>query len=86
MGVELPPDMPRDQADDNRAKEREYAQELQREGRWVHRWRVVGEYSNYSVFDAADNDELYTLISGLPIFPHMDIKMASLAKHPSAIE
>jgi muconolactone D-isomerase len=46
----------------------------------------VGEYSNYSVFDVADNDELHTLLSGLPLFPYMDIKVTPLAKHPSAVE
>lgn len=47
---------------------------------------MVGEYSNYSVFDVADNDELHTLLSGLPLFPYMAIKVTPLAKHPSAIE
>ncbi|MHA7302189.1 muconolactone Delta-isomerase [Pseudarthrobacter sp. MDT1-22] len=85
MDVNLPPGMPADQADAIKAKERGYAQELQRDGRWVHLWRVVGEYSNYSVFDVADNDELHSLLSGLPLFPYMDIKVTPLAKHPSAV-
>jgi muconolactone D-isomerase len=37
------------------------------------------------VFDVADNDELHTLLSGLPLFPFMDIKVTPLAKHPSAV-
>ena len=45
----------------------------------------MGEYSNYSVFDVADNDELHTLLSGLQLFPFMDIKVTPLAKHPSAV-
>ncbi|MHA7291991.1 muconolactone Delta-isomerase [Arthrobacter sp. MDT3-24] len=85
MDVNLPPDMPTNQAEAIKAKEREYAQELQCDGRWVHLWRVVGEYSNYSVFDVADNDELHSLLSGLPLFPYMDIKVTPLAKHPSAV-
>lgn len=85
MDVNLPRDMPTGQAEVIKAKEREYSQELQRDGRWVHLWRVVGEYSNYSVFDVADNDELHALLSGLPLFPYMDIKVTPLAKHPSAL-
>ncbi|ABK03314.1 muconolactone delta-isomerase [Arthrobacter sp. FB24] len=86
MDVNIPPDMPKENVDAIKAEEREYSQELQHNGRWPHLWRVVGEYSNYSVFDVADNDELHTLLSGLPLFPYMDIKVTPLAKHPSAIE
>lgn len=85
MDVNLPPAMPTDQAEALKAKERDYSQALQRDGRWVHLWRVVGEYSNYSVFDVADNDELHSLLSGLPLFPYIDIKVTPLAKHPSAV-
>lgn len=86
MDVNIPPDMPKGHADAIKAEEREYSQKLQHDGRWPHLWRVVGEYSNYSVFDVADNDELHTLLSGLPLFPYMDIKVTPLAKHPSAVE
>lgn len=86
MDVNLPLDMPTQRADAVKAQEREYSQQLQRDGRWVHLWRVVGEYSNYSVFDVPDNDELHELLSGLPLFPYMDIKVTPLAKHPSAVE
>ena len=42
MEVRLPPDMPADQADELKAREREYSQALQRDGRWPHLWRVAG--------------------------------------------
>ena len=67
------------------AREREYAQELQREGRWQHLWRVAGRYANVSVFDVGSPDELHELVSGLPLFPYMDIRVTALAAHPSAI-
>jgi len=86
MDVNIPLDMPVEQSEATKAEEREYSQALQRDGRWAHIWRVVGEYSNYSVFDVADNDELHALLSGLPLFPYMDIKVTPLAKHPSAVE
>lgn len=85
MDVQLPDDMPAAEADAIKAREREYAQGLQRDGRWVELWRVVGEYANYSVFDVSGNDELHDLLSGLPLFPYMDIHVTPLARHPSRI-
>jgi muconolactone D-isomerase len=85
MDVAIPPDLPEAQAHEIKAREKAYAQDLQHDGRWCHLWRVVGEYANYSVFDVASNDELHTLLSGLPLFPFMKIQVTPLAQHPSAI-
>ncbi|MDR6637048.1 muconolactone Delta-isomerase [Paenarthrobacter nitroguajacolicus] len=85
MDVHLPPEMPPNLAQEIKAREKAYSQSLQREGRWPHIWRVVGEYSNYSVFDVAGNDELHDLLSALPLFPYMDIHVTPLAHHPSDI-
>ncbi len=85
MDVSLPPDMPEAEAANLKAAERDYAQQLQREGKWVHLWRVVGEYANYSIFDVASHDELHQLLSGLPLFPYLQIRVTPLARHPSAI-
>jgi len=85
MDVSLPATMSTDQADRIKAAEKAYAQELQQAGKWLHLWRIVGEYANVSIFDAQDHDELHTLLSSLPLFPYMQIKVTPLAKHPSAI-
>lgn len=85
MDVRLPPDMPAEEADALKARERDYAQTLMRDGRWRHIWRIVGRYANASVFDVASPDELHDLLSGLPLFPYMDITVTALAQHPSAI-
>ncbi|KRC12861.1 MULTISPECIES: muconolactone Delta-isomerase [unclassified Acidovorax] len=85
MDVHIPHDLPADQANDIKTREKAYSQELQRDGRWPHIWRVVGEYANYSVFDVASNDELHQLLQGLPLFPFMKISVTPLARHPSAI-
>jgi muconolactone D-isomerase len=85
MQVELPPDMPPETAQEIKAREVAYSQALQREGKWPHLWRVVGEYANYSVFDVASHDELHALLSGLPLYPYMRLKVTPLAKHPSSI-
>jgi muconolactone D-isomerase len=86
MEVQLPPDMPAEVEDDIKVREREYSQQLQRDGRWRHIWRVAGRYANVSIFDVASVDELHELLSGLPLFPYMDIHVTPLAQHPSAIE
>ena len=85
MDVRLPADMPADVADEIKAREKAYSQDLQRDGRWKHIWRVAGEYANYSVFDVESNDELHGLLQALPLFPYMKISVTPLAQHPSAI-
>jgi len=85
MEVRLPPDMPASQAEDIKAREKARAQELQRQGKWPHLWRVAGRYANISILDVADADELHALLSSLPLFPYMDIHVTPLARHPSAI-
>lgn len=85
MDVNLPHDLPTAQATDIKAREKTYSQDLQRDGRWKSIWRVVGEYANYSIFDVPSNDELHQLLSQLPLFPYMKIKVTPLAVHPSAI-
>ncbi|SAL83897.1 muconolactone delta-isomerase [Caballeronia arvi] len=85
MDVHLPHDMPAEKADAIKAREKEYSQELQRQGKWQQLHRVVGEYANYSVFDVESHDELHTLLSGLPLFPYMTMKVTALAHHPSSI-
>ena len=85
MEVHIPHDFPPDKAHEIKAREKEYSQQLQRDGKWRHLWRVVGEYSNVSIFDAESNDELHTMLNALPLFPYMDIKVKALANHPSSI-
>ena len=85
MDVNIPHDLPEAQANEIKAREKAYAQELQRDGRWRHLWRVVGEYANYSVFDVPDNAALHDILTSLPLFPYMDIQVKPLCRHPSSI-
>ena len=62
MEVRLPPDMPAEQADELKAREREYSRALQRDGRWPHLWRVAGRFANVSVLDVGSVDELHELL------------------------
>ncbi|WP_427383204.1 muconolactone Delta-isomerase [Janibacter sp. G56] len=85
MDVRIPHDMDADVKADLVAREKAYAQEVQRSGAWPHLWRIVGEYANVSIFDVESNDALHDVLSALPLFPYMDITVTPLAKHPSAI-
>ena len=86
MDVCIPHDLNADVAADIKAREKAYSQTLQASGQWLHLWRVVGEYANYSVFDVASNDALHDVLAQLPLFPYMQIDVTPLARHPSSIE
>ena len=85
MDVAIPHDLDPARRAEIVAREKAYAQELQQAGQWRHIWRVVGEYANISIFNVDSNEELHELLSGLPLFPYMTIKVTPLAPHPSAI-
>ncbi len=85
MDVHIPDDLDPDTRADVVARERAYSQDLQRSGEWPHIWRIVGEYSNVSIFDVADNDRMHEILSNLPLFPYMTIAVTPLATHPSDV-
>jgi muconolactone D-isomerase len=68
-----------------KAEEKARARELRRVAQWRHLWRVAGRYTNVSVFDVADHDDLHAILFSLPLFPFMEIAVTPLARHPSAI-
>jgi muconolactone D-isomerase len=86
MDVHVPHDMEADRFELLKAQEKARAQELQRQGKWRHLWRVAGQYSNVSIFDVAGHDELHDVLSTLPLFPFMTIQVTPLARHPSAVD
>lgn len=85
MDVDLPADMDQHTKAELLTREKSYSQRLQREGKWPHIWRIVGQYANLSVFDVNDNAELHDLLWGLPLFPYMTVDVTPLTAHPSDI-
>jgi muconolactone D-isomerase len=85
MKVEIPETLDTQRVESIKAAEKARAIELQRAGKWPHLWRVAGQYSNISIFDVASNDELHDLLSSLPLFPYMQMRVVPLARHPSSI-
>ncbi|MEZ2602947.1 muconolactone Delta-isomerase [Kluyvera intermedia] len=85
MTVNIPASLPKEQADAIKAEEKAYSQRLQREGKWLHIWRVAGLYANVSIFDVADNQELHDILTALPLYPFMAISVQPLCRHPSSV-
>jgi muconolactone D-isomerase len=85
MDVNLPAGLDPAARADTVEREKAYSQDLQQKGTWPHIWRIVGQYSNLSVFDVASPDELHEILWNLPLFPYMAIEVTPLAHHPSDI-
>ena len=85
MNVNVPLDTDPVRFSDLKAAEKDRSQELQKAGTWRHIWRVVGQYSNVSIFDVESNAQLHDIVSTLPLYPFMDVKVTALCRHPSSI-
>ena len=85
MDVAIPRDLDPDELTRLVTTEKARALELQRQGTWVHLWRVVGQYSNISVFDVDSSDALHEILWNLPLFPCMTVQVTPLTEHPSAL-
>ena len=85
MDVRLPHDMPAEGADELKRVEKARCQQLMRDGTWRHLWRIAGRYANVSIFDVASHDELHDILTSLPLFSFMAIKVTALCRHPSSI-
>jgi muconolactone D-isomerase len=86
MDVVVPHDVDAEAFERLKVAEKALSQKLQHAGKWLHLWRIAGRYANISIFDVADHDELHALLSALPLFPFMRMKVTPLARHPSAID
>ncbi|ELO0856827.1 muconolactone Delta-isomerase [Citrobacter amalonaticus] len=86
MTVNIPYGMPANEIEEIKSREKAYSQQLQRDGKWRHIWRVAGQYANVSIFDVDDAEELHRILMALPLYPFMDIRVEALCRHPSSIQ
>jgi muconolactone D-isomerase len=86
MDVRIPHDADPQKAKQMGEEEHERAKQLQKEGKWLHLWRVAGKYANISVFEVESPAELHEILSSLPLYPFMKVEVTALCKHPGAIE
>jgi muconolactone D-isomerase len=84
MDVNIPLGFNPEEAARLKAAEKARFQALQKAGSWRHIWRVVGRYSNLSIFDVPDNATLHDLLTTLPLYPFISVKVTPLCKHPSS--
>ena len=86
MEVQIPHSVQPEIVEKLKREEKEMGLRLQREGRWRHLWRVVGRYANVSIFEVGSHAELHELLTGLPLFPFLKIRITPLTTHPSSLE
>ncbi len=86
MDVKIPETWDEDKIKSFMEREKETSQKWQNSGKWKHLWRVAGKYSNISILEVESPDELHQIISSLPLFPYMNIKVTSICKHPNAVK
>ena len=85
INVRVPHDLDRVRIKELEEKEHARAADLQRSGKWLHLWRVVGQWSNVSVFDVESGAELHDILASLPLRPFMELTVTPLCRHPGAI-
>jgi muconolactone D-isomerase len=85
MTVRIPHDADPDKIGKLSALEHQRAAELQRQGKWLHLWRVVGGYANLSIFMVESPDELHAILESLPLHPYMETAVTALCRHPGAL-
>ena len=85
MDVNFPLGFDAEEATRLKAVEKARFQELQHAGTWRHIWRVVGQYANVSIFDVGSNAELHDILTSLPLYPFMTMRVTALCRHPSSL-
>jgi muconolactone D-isomerase len=78
MRVQIPHDVEPERTTRLTALEHERASELERQGKWLHAWRVVGKWANVSIFEVESPAELHEILNSLPLFPFMEIAVTAL--------
>jgi muconolactone D-isomerase len=83
--VQIPHDVDSEKIKALGAAEVERAKTLQREGKWLYIRRIVGKWANISVFNVKDGGELHEILTSLPLYPYMTIKVMHFVpiRHPS---
>jgi muconolactone D-isomerase len=83
--VHVPPDVDVVKIKELSEREHERAAELQREGKWLHLWRIAGKWANISIFKVDSPAELHDILESLPLRPYMDVEVSALCKHPGSL-
>ncbi len=85
INVRMPPDVAAETLQLLGEREHERAAELQREGKWLHLWRVAGKWANVSIFKVDGPAELHGILESLPLYKYMEVEVVALCRHPGAL-
>jgi muconolactone D-isomerase len=80
--VGLPVDMPAAERERLLEAEAARARELMANKNLLRIWRVPGRQANVSLYEATDATELHGIISSLPLWPWIEVRVEPLATHP----
>ncbi|CAB4923228.1 unannotated protein [freshwater metagenome] len=80
--IQTPHDLPQERFQDLLSRERIRGNELKEQGHIARIWRIPGTRNNVGIWQAADANELHTLVSSLPLFAFMSVEVTPLAVHP----
>jgi muconolactone D-isomerase len=83
--VRIPHDVDLEKIKQLGVQEHERAAELQRQGKWLHLWRVVGKFANVSIFKVESPAELHEILESLPLHPYMEVEVTALCRHPGSL-
>ncbi|GLU48738.1 muconolactone Delta-isomerase [Nocardiopsis ansamitocini] len=76
------PDMDEEKKSELSVLERRIAAQHAEDGHLVRMWRVPGRQENWGLWRASDPTEMHRIISSLPVWPWMDVRVHCLADHP----
>ena len=85
IAVRVPPDLDGAKVTELSEREHKRAAELQGKGKWLHLWRVAGQWANISIFKVDSPAELHDILESLPLRPYMDVEISALCKHPGSL-
>jgi muconolactone D-isomerase len=85
MTVRIPYDADAAKIRELSEKEHARAADLQRQGKWLHLWRVVGQWQNVSLFEVESGAELHDILESLPLRPFMEVVVTPLCRHPGSL-
>ncbi len=85
INVRMPHDVDPEKIKGLEAMEHERAADLQKQGKWLHLWRVAGKWANVSVFKVDSPAELHAILESLPLYPFMEVAVAALCRHPGSV-
>lgn len=85
IDVKIPDGFDPEKLETLKAREKQVSSSYQHSGEWRHLWRVAGRFANLSIFDVESHARLHEILSSLPLFPFMTVRIVPLIRHPSAI-